>query len=85
MELIPTNSGSNTKKYKEMKKSIDMIIVQLIEDEEKFKQTTNFLINFFNKKSFREENDYLMDAMLKQTSCMLSEDFQTNLNRYYIY
>jgi hypothetical protein len=66
----------------EMKKSIDIIISQLLKDDEKFKETTNFLINFFNKKGFREENDYLMDAMLKQSSCNLSEDLKYDLNRY---
>ena len=80
--LIENSSKDFEAVSMEMKKSIDMIIVQLIEDEIKFKEITNFLINFFNKKSFREENDYLMDAMLKQTSCMLSEDLQSNLNRF---
>ena len=45
--LIENSSEDFEVVSKEMKKSIDMIIVQLIEDEEKFKETTNFLINFF--------------------------------------
>ncbi len=66
----------------EMKKSIDIIISQLLQDEEKFKETTNFLITFFNKKGYSDENDYLRDAMLKQNGCLLSEDLKFDLNRY---
>jgi thiol-disulfide isomerase/thioredoxin len=65
----------------EIKNTIDIILNQLIENEDKFIETSNFLINLFNKKGYREENDYLMDAMLKQNSCMLNEELKNNLNR----
>jgi thiol-disulfide isomerase/thioredoxin len=68
--------------YAEMKISIDYMIDDLLVDERKFNEITDYLFKLLEQRSLFEASEYLALKVLNETSCTLDNDLAAQLESY---
>ena len=77
------NSGKNLDSvFIEMKISIDGLMANLIADENKLNEVTDFLFNLLEKHSLFQASEYLALKMLNEKACTLNNDLVKQLESY---
>lgn len=80
--LIENSGRSLDSVYIEMKISIDCMIDNLIADEKKLNEITEYLFKGFEKRSLFGASEYLALKLLNEQSCTLNNDFAAQLESY---
>jgi len=68
--------------YIEMNKSIDEMIANLLIDEQKLNEITEYLFRFLEKRSLFASSEYLALKLLHEQGCTLNNDFSAQLESY---
>jgi thiol-disulfide isomerase/thioredoxin len=77
------NCGSSIDSvFIEMKISIDALITNLIKDEKKLNEVTDYLFNLLERHSLFQASEYLAIKALNETSCTLNADLANQLESY---
>ena len=66
----------------EMKISIDAMMVNLIKDEKKLNEVTNYLFDLLERHSLFQASEYLALKLLNETSCTIESDLAKQLESY---
>jgi thiol-disulfide isomerase/thioredoxin len=66
----------------EMKISIDIMVDQLVKDEKKLNEVTNYLFDLLERQSLFTASEYLALKVLNQSSCTLNSDLAKQLETY---
>ena len=66
----------------EMKISIDEMIVNLLKDEKKLNEVTNYLFDLLERQSLFQASEYLALKVLNETSCIIESDLAKQLESY---
>lgn len=80
--LIENSGRSLDSMYIEMNKSIDHMIENLIVDEKKLNEITEYLFKLLEKRSLFTSSEYLAIKLLSEQSCILNNDVGSQLERY---
>jgi thiol-disulfide isomerase/thioredoxin len=80
--LIENSGRSLDSVYIEMKKSIDILIVNLLTDEQKLNEITEYLFKFLEKRSLFNASEYLAIKLLNEKTCTINNDFAAQLESY---
>ncbi len=80
--LIENSGCSLDSVYIEIKISIDHIIENLLQDEQKLNETTEYLFKFLEKRSLFKASEYLALKLLNEQSCTINNDFAAKLESY---
>ena len=80
--LLENSGRSLDSVFIEMKLSIDAMMVNLIKDEKKLNEVTNFLFDLLERHSLFQASEYLALKMLNETSCTLDSDLAKQLESY---
>ena len=65
-----------------MNKSIDILLANLILDEQKLNEITEYLFKFLEKRSLFNASEYLAIKLLNEKSCTINSDFAAQLESY---
>ena len=65
-----------------MKFSIDAMIVQLVKDEKKLNEVTDYLFNLLERHSLFQASEYLALKVLNEKSCTIDNDLAKQLESY---
>ena len=68
--------------YAEMKISIDYMMDNLLIDEKKFNEITDYLFKLLEQRSLFDASEYLALKVLNETSCTLDDDLAAQLESY---
>lgn len=68
--------------FVELNKSIDHIVENLVKDEKKFNEITDYLFKLLEKRSLFKSSEYLALKVLNETSCTLNSELATQLESY---
>lgn len=68
--------------YKEMNFSTDYLINNLIKDEKKFNEITNYLFDLLERHSLFQASEYLALKVLNEESCTVNSDLARQLETY---
>ncbi len=68
--------------YVEMKISIDKIMQNLITDEQKLNEISDYLFKLLEKRSLFDASEYLALKLLNENSCTLNNDLSSQLESY---
>ncbi len=66
----------------EMKISIEAMMVNLIKDEKKLNEVTNYLFDLLERHSLFQASEYLALKLLNETSCTIESDLAKQLESY---
>jgi peroxiredoxin len=66
----------------EMNLSIDYMVENLLSDEKKFNEITEYLFKLLEKRSLFASSEYLALKVLNETSCTINNDLTTQLEYY---
>jgi thiol-disulfide isomerase/thioredoxin len=80
--LIENSGRSLDSVYFEMNISIDILVVNLLPDEKKLNEVTEYLFKFLEKRSLFNASEYLAIKLLNEKSCTINSDFAAQLERY---
>ena len=80
--LLENSGRSLDTIFIEMKFSIDAMMVNLIKDEKKLNEVTNFLFDLLERHSLFQASEYLALKVLNETSCTLDSDLAKQLESY---
>ena len=80
--LIENSGRSLDSVYIEMNKSIDILLANLILDEQKLNEITEYLFKFLEKRSLFNASEYLAIKLLNEKSCTINSDFAAQLESY---
>lgn len=80
--LLENNGGTLQEVYDEMSKSIDLILEQLVNDNEKLNAISNHLFSFLEQRSLYQASEYLALRILDLESCSLDNEFANRLEFY---
>jgi len=77
------NCGKNVDSvYIEMQTSIDAMLENLIKDEEKLNEVTDYLFNLLEHHSLFKASEYLAIKVLNEVSCTINSDLANQLETY---
>jgi len=77
------NSGKTLDSvFMEMKVSIDAMMVNLVKDEGKLNEVTNYLFDLFERHSLFQASEYLALKVLNESSCTIDIDLTKQLETY---
>lgn len=82
--LLENSGQPNETMYREMNISIDSMMVQLVKDNEKLNEVTNFLFDLLERRSLFQASEYLALKVLNTTGCTLNTDLARQLETYRI-
>jgi thiol-disulfide isomerase/thioredoxin len=68
--------------FKEMSISIDFLLANLSENENKFNEITKYLFDLLEKRSLSRASEYLAIKVLTQNSCTVNDDLAKQLEFY---
>jgi thiol-disulfide isomerase/thioredoxin len=68
--------------YAEMKKSIDVLMENLVKDEKKLNEITDYLFDLLERHSLFEASEYLALKVLNEVSCTIDNDLAKQLETY---
>ena len=80
--LIENSGRSLDSVYIEMYKSIDHLVENLLPDEYKLNEITEYLFKFFEKRSLFSASEYLALKLLNENVCNINTDFVAQLESY---
>jgi GxxExxY protein len=80
--LIENSGRSLDSVYLEMNKSIDILVVNLLADEQKLNEITEHLFKLLEKRSLFKASEYLALKLLNEQGCTINNDFATQLESY---
>ena len=80
--LIENSGGSLDSGYIEMNKSIDILVENLLQDEQKLNEISEYLFKFLEKRSLFKSSEYLALKLLNEQGCTLNKDFAARLESY---
>jgi len=80
--LIENSGRSLDSVYIEMNKSIDEIIANLLTDEQKLNEITEYLFKLLEKRSLLKASEYLALKLLNEKSCTINNDLAAQLESY---
>lgn len=80
--LLENSGRSLDSMFIEMKISIDIMVENLITDERKLNEITEYLFKLLERRSLFEASEYLALKLLNVTSCTLNNDFAAQLESY---
>ncbi len=80
--LIENSGRSLDSVYIEMNKSIDVVVENLLPDEQKLNEITEYLFKFLEKRSLFNASEYLAMKLLNEKTCTINSDFAAQLESY---
>lgn len=80
--LIENSGRSLDSVYIEMNKSIDIMVENLLQDEQKLNEITEHLFKFLEKRSLFKASEYLALKLLNEQACTINNDFAAQLESY---
>ncbi len=80
--LIENSGRSLDSVYKEMNKSIDILVVNLLSNDQKMNEITEYLFKFLEKRSLFKSSEYLALKLLNEQGCTINQDFAAQLESY---
>ena len=80
--LIENSGRSLDSVYIEMNKSIDILVANLLPDEQKLNEITEYLFKFLEKRSLFKASEYLSLKLLNEQGCTINNDFADQLENY---
>jgi len=80
--LIENSGRSLDSMYVEMNKSIDILVENLLAEEQKLNEITEFLFKLMEKRSLFQASEYLAIKLLNEQSCTINSDFAAQLESY---
>jgi peroxiredoxin len=66
----------------EMQHSIDAMMINLVKDEQKLNEVTDYLFDLLERHSLSQAAEYLALKMLNETSCTINSDLAKQLESY---
>lgn len=80
--LIENSGNSIEENYITMKKSIDVLLLNLIKDPKKLNEITDYLFDLLEQHSLFEASEYLALKVLNEVSCTIDSDLAKQLETY---
>jgi len=80
--LLENSGRSLDSIFIEMKTSIDSMMEDLIKDEKKLNEVTNYLFDLLERHSLFQASEYLAIKVLNETSCTIEPDLANQLESY---
>jgi thiol-disulfide isomerase/thioredoxin len=80
--LIENSGRSLDSVYIEMKKSIDILVENLLPDEQKLNEISEYLFKLLEKRSLFKASEYLALKLLDEQACTINNDFAAQLESY---
>jgi len=80
--LIENSGRSLDSVYIEMQVSINSMLENLLTDEKKLNEITEHLFKFLEQRSLFTASEYLAIKLLNEKSCVLNDDFASQLESY---
>ncbi len=80
--LIENSGRSLDSVYVEMNKSMDILVANLLPDEQKLNEITEYLFKFLEKRSLFKASEYLALKLLNEQGCTINNDFAAQLESY---
>jgi thiol-disulfide isomerase/thioredoxin len=80
--LIENSGRSLDSVYIEMNTSIDILVENLLPDEQKLNEITEYLFKFLEKRSLFKASEYLALKLLNEQGCTINSDFAAQLESY---
>jgi thiol-disulfide isomerase/thioredoxin len=80
--LIENSGRSLDSVYIEMQISIDCMLENLLNDEQKLNEVTEHLFKFLEQRSLFTASEYLAIKLLNEKACTLNSDFSSQLESY---
>jgi thiol-disulfide isomerase/thioredoxin len=80
--LLENSGRSLDLVFIEMKISIDSIISNILKDEQKLNDVTDFLFDLLERHSLFQASEYLAIKILNETSCTINSDLANQLETY---
>jgi thiol-disulfide isomerase/thioredoxin len=80
--LLENSGRSLDSVYIEMKISIDRMVENLLADEQKLNEITEYLFKLLEKRSLFQASEYLAIKLLNEKSCTINNDFAAQLESY---
>ena len=68
--------------FVEMQKSIDAMMISLVNDEKKLNEVSDYLFNLLEKHSLFNASEYLAIKLLSEKSCTINSDLAKQLETY---
>lgn len=80
--LIENSGKSIDSVFVEMKLSIDSMMFNLVKNEDRLNEVTNYLFDLLERHSLFQASEYLALKALNETSCTLNSDLAKQLETY---
>jgi thiol-disulfide isomerase/thioredoxin len=80
--LIENSGRSLDSVYIEMNKSIDILVENLLTDEQKLNEISEYLFKSLEKRSLFNASEYLALKLLNEQGCTINNDFVAQLESY---
>ncbi|MEA1874991.1 MAG: TlpA disulfide reductase family protein [Bacteroidota bacterium] len=80
--LIENSGRSLDSVYVEMNKSIDVLVQNLLPEEQKLNEISEYLFKFLEKRSLFKASEYLALKLLNEQGCTINNDFAAQLESY---
>jgi peroxiredoxin len=80
--LLENSGRSLDSVYIEMKQSIDAMMSNLIKDEQKLNEVSDYLFDLLERQSLFQASEYLALKLLNETSCTIDSDLAKQLESY---
>jgi len=80
--LLENSSKSLDSVFTEMKLSIDAMMINLVKDEKKLNEVTDFLFDLLERHSLFQASEYLALKVLNEVSCTIDNDLAKQLETY---
>ena len=80
--LLENSGKSLDSVFIEMKRSIDAMLANLIKDNKKLNEVSDFLFDLLERQSLFQASEYLAIKVLNETSCTIDSDLAKQLETY---
>jgi hypothetical protein len=80
--LIENSGHSLDSMYVVMNQSIDFLVENLLPDDKKLNEVTEYLFQLLEKRSLFNASEYLAIKLLNEKSCTINSDFAAQLESY---
>ncbi len=80
--LLENSGGSLDIVYREMKISIDSMLLHLVKNESRLNEVTDYLFDLLERHSLFQASEYLALKVLNESSCTLNSDLAKQLETY---
>jgi peroxiredoxin len=80
--LLENSGRSLDSVFIEMQHSIDAMMINLVKDEQKLNEVTDYLFDLFERHSLFQAAEYLALKVLNETSCTINSDLAKQLESY---